>query len=187
MEEEAKTSKKSLVIGLVLALIFAAAYAYVLSVYKSEGENRAASLAANEKVANDRIDVSARIVTADPVKGDIAVRLSFTPHGSFLSADGATLSRDLLLDINAGTGKHSYEFKKGKRMDPVEAIVEIYDGEPMDYPFDKHEAELSFYFEPAGADAAGADAAGAGAATGAPVNWSQAPEIFSSLATGSVG
>ena len=36
-------------------------------------------------------------------------------------------------------------------MDPVEAIVEIFEGEPMEYPFDKHEAELSFYFEPAGA------------------------------------
>jgi hypothetical protein len=88
------------------------------------------------------------------VKGDISVRLTFTPHGSLLSADGVTLSRDLLLDINAGAGKHAYEFKKGKRMDPVEAIVEIYDGELTEYPFDKHEAELSFYFEPAGAAAA---------------------------------
>jgi hypothetical protein len=154
MEEETKTSKKAVIIGILLLLVFAAAYAFVLSVYKSEGENRAAALAPNEKIANDRIDASARIVSADPVKGDISVRLTFTPHGSLLSADGVTLSRDLLLDINAGAGKHAYEFKKGKRMDPVEAIVEIYEGEPMDYPFDKHEAELSFYFEPAGATAA---------------------------------
>ncbi|HMG06479.1 MAG TPA: DUF4436 family protein [Chthoniobacterales bacterium] len=154
MEEETKTSKKAIVIGFVLLLVFGAAYALVLSVYKSEGENRAAGLSPNEKLGNDRIDASARIVTADPVKGDISVRLTFTPHGSLLSADGATLSRDLALDINSGTGKHTYEFKKGKRMDPVEAIVEIYEGEPMDYPFDKHEAELSFYFEPAGASAA---------------------------------
>jgi uncharacterized protein DUF4436 len=154
MEEETKTSKKALVIGIVLLLVFAAAYAFVLTVYKSEGENRAAVLAPNEKIGNDRIDASARIVTADPMKGDISIRLTFTPHGSFLSADGVTLSHDLLLDINAGAGKHAYEFKKGKRMDPVEAIVEMFDGEPMDYPFDKHQAELSFYFEPAGATAA---------------------------------
>jgi Domain of unknown function (DUF4436) len=101
MEEETKTSKKAVIIGIVLLLVFAAAYAFVLSAYKSEGENRAAALAPNEKIANDRIDASARIVSADPVKGDISVRLTFTPHGSLLSADGVTLSRDLLLDINA--------------------------------------------------------------------------------------
>jgi hypothetical protein len=35
-------------------------------------------------------------------------------------------------------------------MNPVEAVVEIYEGEPMDYPFDKHSAELSFAFQGAG-------------------------------------
>jgi hypothetical protein len=152
--EETKKSKKALIVGVILLLVFAGAYAFVLCAFKKEGENRAASLAANEKIGNDRVDVSGRIVTADPVKGDISVRLTFTPHGSLLSADGVTLSRDLLLDISSATGKHAYEFKKGKRMDPVEAIVEIYEGEPMEYPFDKHEAELSFYFEPAGTAAA---------------------------------
>lgn len=152
--DEPKKSKKALIIGIVFLLLFATAYALVLCAFKNEGENRTASLSPNEKLGADRIDAFARIVTADPVKGDVSVRLTFTPHGSLLSADGATLSRDLVLDINSGTGKHTYEFKKGKRMDPVEAIVEIYDGEPMDYPFDKHEAELSFSFEPAGAAAA---------------------------------
>jgi hypothetical protein len=152
--EEPKKSKKALIIGIVLLLVFASAYAFVLCAFQNEAENRAAALSPNEKLGNDRVDVSARIVTADPVKGDISVRLTFTPHGSLLSADGVTLSRDLLLDVASATGKHSYEFKKGKRMDPVEAIVEIYDGEPMEYPFDKHEAQLSFYFEPAGATSA---------------------------------
>jgi Domain of unknown function (DUF4436) len=149
--EEPKNSKKALIIGIVFLVLFAIAYVLVLNAFKNEGENRAAALSPNEKLGNDRIDASARIVTADPVKGDISVRLTFTPHGSLLSADGVTLSRDLLLDVASATGKHAYEFKKGKRMDPVEAIVEIYEGEPMEYPFDHHEAQLSFYFEAAGA------------------------------------
>lgn len=152
--EEPKKSKKGLVIGLILLLVLAAAYVFVLCAFKNEGDNRAAVLAPNEKLGNDRIEAYARIVSADPVKGDLSVRLTFTPHGSLLSADGVTLSRDLLLDVSSAAGKHAYEFKKGKRMDPVEAIVEIYDGEPMEYPFDKHEAQLSFYFEPAGASEA---------------------------------
>ena len=149
--EEPRNSKKGLVIGIVLLLLFVAAYAFVLFSFRNEGENRTASLAANEKLGNDRIDAYARIVSADPVKGDISVRLTFTPHGSLLSADGVTLSRDLVLDVSSATGKHAYEFKKGKRMDPAEVILEIFEGEPMEYPFDKHEAQLSFYFESAAA------------------------------------
>lgn len=156
--EEPKKSKKGLVIGIILLLVFAAAYAFVLCTYKSEGENRAAGLSPEtEKLDKNRIDAYAKIVSADPIKGDIVVRLTFTPQGSLLSADGVTLSRDLLLDVASATGKHAYEFKKGKRMDPVEAIVDMYEGEPMDYPFDKHEAQLAFYFEPAGTTAEAPD------------------------------
>src|SRR5437762_14221543 len=150
--EEATKSKKPLIVGLVLLLIFAGAYIFVLTKYKSEGENRAAFLEADtQKAGENRIDVSGRIVTADPIKGDVVVRLEFTPHGSFASGDGGMLSRDLDLYVSSATGKNVHAFKKGKRLSPVEAVVEMYEGEPMDYPFDTHTAELTFFFEPAAA------------------------------------
>jgi hypothetical protein len=149
MDEPTK-SKKPLIIGIVLLLIFAAAYICVLGAYKNESANRAAELTADtQKAGENRIDVTGRIVTADPIKGDVVVRLEFTPHGSFASGDGATLSRDLDLYVATATGKNVHEFKKGKRMNPVEAVFEIYEGEPMDYPFDAHTAEIAFFFEPA--------------------------------------
>jgi hypothetical protein len=149
MDEPAK-SKKPLIVGLLLLIVFVAAYIFVLSAYKNEGNNRAAELMADTaKAGENRIDVSGRIVTADPVKGDVVLRLEFTPHGSLASGDGGTLARDLDLYVSSATGKNTHEFKKGKRMNPVEVIVEIYEGEPMDYPFEAHTAELSFFFEPA--------------------------------------
>jgi hypothetical protein len=148
--EQSTTSKKPLIIGLIVLLAFAAAYVFALTKYKSEAENRAAWLEPDtQKAGENRIDVVGRIVTADVMKGDIVVRLEFKPHGSFLAADGATLTRDLELYVASATGKNVHEFKKGKRMNPVEAVVEIYEGEPMDYPFDTHTAELAFFFEPA--------------------------------------
>jgi hypothetical protein len=151
MEQPTK-SKKPLIVGLVLLLIFVGAYVFVLNAYKNEGANRAAELTPDtQKAGENRIDVSGRIVTADVIKGDVVVRLEFTPKGSLLSADGVTLARDLELYVASATGKNVHEFKKGKRMNPVEAIVEIYEGEPMDYPFDAHTAELTFFFEPAAA------------------------------------
>ncbi|MEY2494834.1 MAG: hypothetical protein QOJ45_1326 [Verrucomicrobiota bacterium] len=149
MMAEPTKSKKPLLVAVVLLLIFAGAYVFVLTKYKSEGENRAAFLEADtQKAGENRIDVAGRIVTADVLKGDVVVRLEFTPKGSLLSADGTTLARDIELYVASATGKNVHEFKKGKRMNPVEAIVEIYEGEPMDYPFDTHTAELAFFFEP---------------------------------------
>jgi hypothetical protein len=154
MDEPTK-SRKPLLIGIILFVIFAGAYLFVLNAYRNEGNNRAAELAADTaKAGENRIDVSGRIVTADPLKGDVVVRLEFTPHGSFASGDGGTLARDLDLFVSSATGKNVHEFKKGKRMNPVEAVVEIYEGEPMDYPFDSHSAELSFFFEPGAAKGA---------------------------------
>lgn len=145
-------SNKPMLIGLVLLAVFAAAYVFVLYTYQSEGENRAAWLEPDtQKAGENRIDVFGRIVTADPIKGDVMVRLEFKPQGNLLSPDGATLARDLELYVASATGKNMHEFKKGKRMTPVEAVVEIYEGEPMDYPFDEHSAELAFFFQPAGA------------------------------------
>ena len=150
MEEPTK-SKKPLLIGIILLLVFAAAYIFVLCAYKNEGENRAAFLEADtQKAGENRIDVSGRIVTADPLKGDVMVRLEFTPHGSLASGEGGALARDLELYVASATGKNLHEFKKGKRMNPVEAVVEIYEGEPMDYPFDAHTAELAFAFQSPG-------------------------------------
>ena len=160
--EEARKSKMPVIVGLVLLLIFVVAYICVFSAYKNESNNRAAELAADtQKAGENRIDVSGRIVTTDPIKGDVVVRLEFTPHGSFASGDGAMLSRDLDLYVATATGKNVHEFKKGKRMNPVEAVFEIYEGEPMDYPFDSHTAEIAFFFEPAaakGGEAGGSEA-----------------------------
>jgi hypothetical protein len=151
MEESSPNkSKKPLIVAVIVLLAFAAAYVFALTKYKSEAENRAAWLEPDtQKAGENRIDVVGRIVTADVMKGDIVVRLEFKPHGSFLAADGSTLARDLELYVASATGKNVHEFKKGKRMNPVEAVVEIYEGEPMDYPFDSHTAELAFFFEPA--------------------------------------
>jgi Domain of unknown function (DUF4436) len=147
--EETTKSNKPMMVGIILLLIFAGLYVFVLNAYRNEGANRAAELTADTaKAGENRIDVSGRIVTVDPIKGDVVVRLEFSPHGSFASGDGGMLSRDLDLYVSSATGKNVHEFKKGKRMNPVEAVVEIYDGEPMDYPFDSHSAELSFFFEP---------------------------------------
>jgi len=52
------------------------------------------------------------------------------------------------LFVNSATGKQELDFPKGKRMNPSEVVVNIYDGLVTVYPFDKHSAYLEFYFLP---------------------------------------
>ena len=113
-----RTNSKSGLIAVVVALlVLAALVAVVLNLYRSEAESRDASIEPDTARAGaNRIDAVAKIVSADPVKGDIVVRLDFTPQGSFTSDSGVTLSRDLDLFVSSATGKQVHEFRKGKRM-----------------------------------------------------------------------
>ena len=149
----APKSKAGLIIAFVLLAILAGLVYIVLNLYRTEGESRAAFIEADANTDANRIDAVAKIVSADPMKGDVVVRIDLTPQGTLVAEDGVTLSRDLDLFVSSATGKQVHEFRKGKRMAPVEAVIAMYEGDAMDYPFDAHQAEFIMYFEPAAAPA----------------------------------
>jgi len=47
--------------------------------------------------------------------------------------------------VNSANGKQESDFAKGKRMTPVEAVFNMYDGQATDYPFDRYNAEIDIY------------------------------------------
>lgn len=47
----------------------------------------------------DYIEVFGKILSIDPIKGDVSVRLEFLPHGNFMKEDG-TMSRTVKFDIS---------------------------------------------------------------------------------------
>jgi len=91
------------------------------------------------------VAVVAKVLSIDPIKGDVSVRLEFEPHGKLVKDDG-TLAKSLKLDINSSNGKQEVSFDKGKKMTPTEAVLNMYDSAVSDYPFDKHKADLIFWF-----------------------------------------
>ena len=121
---------------LILAFIVAAGLAV-----RAQSENKTPA-----GKSENHIEVFAKILAVDPVKGDVSVRLEFLPHGNLLKEDG-TLARNVKFDINSSNGKQEITFEKGKRMTPTEAVLNMYDGDVSDYPFDKHKADLIFWFE----------------------------------------
>ena len=142
-----KLKARDIIITVVVVILFAVGLVLVLNIYKSEGEKRSASVSDLGEKDPNHIEVDVSLVTIDPNKGDIVARLEFLPKGSYTKDDG-TLARDVKLFVNGATGKQETDFAKGKKMNPMEVVVQMYDGLVTDYPFDKHKAYLEMYFVP---------------------------------------
>ena len=160
---------KLIIIALALLVIFGIAYALVLRSFIKEGGQRVASVTHEGERNPNHIEISVKIVSIDPIKGDVVARLEFEPHGNLTHDEGTTLARDLRLYVNSATGRQEHDFARGKRMNPLEVVVDMYEGDVMDYPFDSHRAQLMLYMEvPTPAPPAGGTSAGAAPASSPP-------------------
>ena len=140
-----RLTTRDMIVGVGLIVVFAIAMWLVLNSYQNEGEKRSAEISSEGEKDPNHIETFVKLLTVDPVKGDATARIEFIPHGTFAKEDG-TLARNVKLYTNSATGKQEHDFQKGKRMNPVEAVVNMYDGLVTDYPFDHHSAFLELYF-----------------------------------------
>jgi hypothetical protein len=143
-----KVKAKDIVITLAVIIVFAVALMLVLNIYKSEGEKRSASVSDLGEKDPNHIEVDVKLLSIDPSKGDMVARLEFLPKGDYTKDEGLTLAKDVKLFTNGANGKQETDFAKGKRMNPMEVTVSMFDGLVMDYPFDRHSAYLEMYFLP---------------------------------------
>lgn len=143
-----KVKAKDIIITVAIMIVFGIALVLVLNIYKSEGDKRSAAVSDLGDKDPNHIEVDVKLVSIDPNKGDIVARLEFLPKGSFTTDEGSTLAHDLKLYVNSANGKQELDFPKGKRMNPMEVVVNMFDGLVTDYPFDKHSAFLEMYFLP---------------------------------------
>lgn len=99
----------------------------------------------------NRLEISASIVAADPIRGIIKVELGFTPFGDLITGEKRKLTRDILLHTNS-VGKSDIVLKKGHQVHPVEITLSLLDGDFGLYPIDEYTALLQIEapVEPAG-------------------------------------
>jgi len=147
LETETQSHTKSIIAALCFLIVFGIAYMLVLRGYHAEGEKRSAVIEETNEKDPNRVEIAVRLVSVDFNKGDLATRIEFTPHGNLTSDAGKTVNRDLKFFINGSNGKREFDFAKGKRMNPIEVPVDLYDGQLSDYPFDKHHADLEMLLE----------------------------------------
>ena len=144
-----KVKAKDIIVTVAVIIVFAVALVLVLNIYESEGDKRSAAVSDIGDKDPNHIEVDVKLISIDANKGDVVARLEFLPKGNFTTDEGSTLARELKLYVNSANGKQELDFPKGKRMNPMEVVVNMFDGLVTDYPFDKHSAFLEMYFLPA--------------------------------------
>jgi len=141
MEEIKTVNKKNRIFVLIGLVVFVIAFILVFKMFKNESEKRSVYLEDEQADTANYINITASIVTIDPNKGDMSVRLDFFPKGT-LADDKEFLNEEIDLFVNSATGKQEYSFAKGRVMSPIDVTLNLYDGLITDYPLDKHKAEL---------------------------------------------
>ena len=128
---------------LIFVALFVGAFSGALYFYQNDRTQRSADLIfGDEKVAN-RMDVAISLLGVDPVKGEINLRFAPKPEGTYAKDD--RLSKELKFFTGIESGKAEVTLDKNRIPDTVTGAVSVV-GRVSDYPFDKHNSDLSLYF-----------------------------------------
>lgn len=120
-----------------ILLVCAVAVLSVDYLFLKESGDQQAEIITTEHGA-DYIEVDAHVIHVDPVNAHLTFRLDFIPHGRFDAGDGL-LAVPLEVSVSS-IGAEQLHFESERRMFPHEVIVDMFEGEVEDYPFDKHRA-----------------------------------------------
>jgi hypothetical protein len=143
-----KWGVKDIVIAVLIIIVVIVGLVVVLKIYRNEGEKRSAAVSNLGEKDPNHIEVFVTVMSIDPNKGEVVARLDFEPKGIYTTDEGLTLARDIRLFTNGATGKRETDFANGKRMNPMDLTISMFDGLVTDYPFDRHKAFLDMYFVP---------------------------------------
>ena len=108
----------------------------------TEASRRSVSLEIPPEGA-DHLLMDVDIARVNLVRSEMTARISFHLAGQ-LALDEVTPSTGLQLVLNTVHGQQQFDFPKGKRINPIEAVFPL-QGEVNFYPFDHHTGVLWFF------------------------------------------
>jgi hypothetical protein len=117
-------------------------YVAVMIVNLNEADRRSLRLQ-HESDAADRINVTMKIVSLNVARAEVTARMQIGLAGN-IAKDEFTPAVNLRVLVNAVNGQQSYEFQRGVRVAPIEAVFAL-SGEENLYPFDTYTSTLAFW------------------------------------------
>jgi len=122
-------------------LIFFAAYSLVISRYLVEGEKNTSIKKFFNPGQENGLLLDARVVSFDPVKGDLALRLEITPQGKLTKDNGLTSTSKIKIISNIATGQMERIVEKDTLISPIDMTINL-EGFSNNYPFDQYDGTL---------------------------------------------
>ncbi len=139
-----RISIREVIVAVIVLALFGGAMMYTLSQLKAESGQKVADISQQGDAQSSHIETHVKLVSIDPIKGDLSARFEFEPSESLMGEDGG-LKQDLKLFVNSANGKQEIDFPKGKIMSPVESTFNMHGGQATEYPFDHYVADIDLY------------------------------------------
>jgi hypothetical protein len=141
---------------LFLAAIAIAAGVYVFAVrhFQRDAQFQQHTFSVGTPPA-DRVEVTAQIIGVSPVKDALQVRLGFEPFGKYAADRFGRFARDVTVIVATADGYRPIRLSAGEIPVSIDKDIELGDGSPKDYPFDRYTARLGISaFEQSGSSRA---------------------------------
>lgn len=125
--------------GILIIAVIAIAYLFSLWLNLNEAARRSAALEIPPAGA-DYLQVYVNVVNVNLLRSEMTTRIAFQVAGQ-LAEDELTPATDLQVVLNTIRGQQQFDFAKGRRINPIEAVFPL-DGNENFYPFDHHRGIL---------------------------------------------
>ena len=130
-------------VGLLLAAIAIAVSVYVFAVrhFQQDALLQQHTFGVGSPPA-DRLEVSAQIMSVSPVKDSLQVRFGFKPFGKYAADRFGRFASDVTVILATAEGFRPVHLTAGEIPGMLEKDIELDEGSPNDYPFDRYTAQI---------------------------------------------
>ena len=129
------------------ALGFVLVIGALLAIYAMDFAQRQVTVRVGATGAATRLDVSAQVVSVDPIKEEVVLLLAFAPQGDLTDDGGSTVNRPIRVHVTGPRGGHVLLFDSGAHMDPGTVLLSVDTDAATDYPFDDVELIVGLWAE----------------------------------------
>jgi Domain of unknown function (DUF4436) len=129
--------------GLLLVAIAIVVGTYVVAVRRFQQDTKLNQYAYSAAAPPaDRLDVSAQILSVSPLKDSMRVRFGFRPFGRYAADEFGRLASDVTVVVTTVDGYRPVQLAAGEIPAAINKDIELGDGSPNDYPFDRYTARI---------------------------------------------
>ncbi len=129
-----------IIIMVVCVITFIIAYSRLLGGYRLESRQSVQHFSQTSQGRKDGVQITAHVVSIDPVKGELLLRLQFEPQSDLIDDDDLLIN-PVTVYTNSAAGKSDATFKKGESMQPIDMTLTL-QGESSHFPWDRYNGIL---------------------------------------------